>query len=271
MLNFKKSLALVLAAATAFTFAPVANLGVTAKADTTDAITSLTIPSAAFTGANADGTFTKQPIADGVSNTYALLSGKGFYLDDVIIKAQKDHTYELEATDGTYVYQKDHTQGDGSSDPKDTDALALKTAITDKDDNGNLKVDIWVPTAGSHTLVFSDRTTTGDASGSVKSISFKITSEKDASNISGLDIYKADHANFEANKAEYKKPSPAVSMKNNDGIYALSMNDDDYGYFVDGLDSGAATVTAWNGMEITDTTITVSDSSNTLKVATGTK
>ena len=270
MLNMKKGLAIVLAAATAFTFAPVANLGVTAKAASTDAITSLTIPSAAFTGADVSyGAFTNQPIADGVSKTYALVSGKGFYLDDVIIKAQKDHTYELEATDGTYVYKKDHKQTDGSSDPKDTDALALKTAITDKDSNGNLEVDIWVPSAGSHTITFSDRTSTGAASGTVKSISFTIKSEKDASNITGLDIYKAKSKSFTSSTADYEKDATTGSMKNNDGIYALSMNDNADGYFVDGLSS--ATVTAWNGMSISGTTNEVSDSSTTLKVVDGTK
>ncbi len=128
MLNLKKGLALVLAAATAFTFAPVANLGVSAYADTSSVSVvnaTLDVPGGAFTGSGVSKTIsnTSRSGEIGYTNFKQNKNVSGLEVSDLKIQTKKAKAVFRLVSDvpsGLYPYIKADGLYKGQTELKDS-------------------------------------------------------------------------------------------------------------------------------------------------------
>jgi len=135
MLNMKKGLAIVLAAATALTFAPVSTLGLTgvveAKAATATPITGATAAEATDLGTgvafNSADTGTWTGAADAFAKAQATLGTDGYYFIELTgaDASGTDYTYSIN-TEGSAVTRF----GDGETDAKGKNSVKLLGAGT---------------------------------------------------------------------------------------------------------------------------------------------
>lgn len=170
MLNFKKGLALVLAAATAFTFAPVANLGVTANAATSTVTETLTVPAGAYTtdGVNTAVTATNTTLgytaiqqavtADGMqikgltASTKTNVSGDNWFkiasINGEVDSDSNIATAGVQTTSGVGNY---YTTKNSAADK----VMAVNKLV--KATNGTIQLgDIYLHAGGTHTITLVD-------------------------------------------------------------------------------------------------------------------
>ncbi len=270
MLNLKKGLALVLAAATAFTFAPVANLGNAVQAEAAGQFsTKYTLPYSVYSQNQATVvSSTNNQTATG--SVGATKDGKGFVLMNIQIQARKGATYHL--SDGNQTgtlkaLKSSYTPSESSGEVtavKDSDLATASDVWTAS--NGYLTVNIYVTAPGNNqTIVFADDTKDNSINADA-TLTLDLADHQ--AEINGMDVIKstqkADSTKADAVDLSQNAQYPAynsVKNVNNNNVYELQLNDG-YNYYITGLgdDTNSTTsVTAWNGVKLSKSGVTVED------------
>jgi hypothetical protein len=268
MLNLKKGLALVLAAATAFTFAPVANLGNSVDAQAAIAvdnpITNLTVPVDAYTTSGLDNT--TSPKYDGFSKIIPLADGSGFWIEKAVIRASENDTYRLFSTSGNVtVFKHDDSTDTVDISTVNTNAALANTWVKiDKSStamkpagsktpteinavSGKLTVDLWISGPGTSSVTFEDKGTATQKDYQTTTLTINAPKYQGAG-ITGISIKNTtitDSADLTATASHAAEFKAAAETQKNNGEYVLSLNDNKYGYV---LDASSITATEWNGI-----------------------
>lgn len=270
MLNMKKGLAIVLAAATAFTFALVANLGNSVDAQAAVAvdnpITNLTVPVDAYTTSGLDNTSTLK--YDGFSKIIPLADGSGFWIEKAVIRASESDTYRLFSTSGNVTVFK-HDDGTDTVDIATENASAASANTWAKSDksstamkpagssnpteinaaSGKLTVDLWISGPETSSVTFEDKGTATQKDYQTTTLTINAPKYQGAG-ITGISIKntKTDSANLTASASHAAEFEADAETQKNNGEYILSLNDNKYGYV---LDASSIAATEWNGITAT--------------------
>lgn len=144
MKNFKKALALVLAAATAFTFAPVANLGsaVEAEAKTADVKQTLPVPAAVYSTGNVTATQAATETEPGYSSVEWARSKNGIVIHDfqVMTKSTPGNTFKVATAADVTGYDSKEEKNASNSDNKIYTSATPTTAPTATKTSGVWKI-----------------------------------------------------------------------------------------------------------------------------------
>ena len=267
MLNLKKGLALVLAAATAFTFAPVANLGNAVQAEAAEISTTYNISGNYYDVSGVHPVLT----AYNQSTTGSVLNadnGNGIILKNIQIKGRSGAKYQLADGNqtGTVKVLNDEYTNTASAplgtavDPNTN--LAKASEVWTADNNGILTVDLWVTAPGSNQSVTFADTDKSNANNANATVIINLADNQ--AKIQGLDVVKRAS---QSNPINFDTPATYTSVKNNNnGVYEFQLNDG-YDYYITGLtddSSGTTNVTSWNGVGLSKKNVKVADDNHYL-------
>ena len=268
MLNLKKGLALVLAAATAFTFAPVANLGNAVQAEAAEINTKYTISYDVYS--ITSGTDHSVLHASNQSTTGSVLNvedGQGFVLEDVQVKGRAGASYKLADGNqtGTVKVLKNATYSSSSSTVPYARAIVAKNDLATgsylfkPDSDGVLTVDLWITAPGNgQTVTFADVDKPNDVN-AMATVTIDLADHQ--ADLDGLDIVKQTN---KTTPVDLNTASTYASVKNNNnGVYEFQLNDG-FEYYITGLDGGTNKATAWNGVKLNSSNIKVVDDNHYL-------
>jgi hypothetical protein len=243
MLNFKKGLAMVLAAATAFTFAPFANLGSTVDAKA--ATSNVTFDLSEALAKNLKNNTTSGTVAtankQGSVNSYKReFDGITFTKE---VHGEANHTYRVADQTNVEVIRVNN-----STDVTSTDKTKLPTAS-----NGQLIVTYKVKSVKGGSFDLVDMT---EGSHSYDVINVKITNDNNLSfeNNGGFEprIYNTTVTSAVVNNNKVYSATlghvAAQTNVNNDVQYTLQLNNSDNTYYVIS-DARATTYTSWTGIQ----------------------
>ncbi len=246
MLNFKKSLALVLAAATAFTFAPVANLGVTAHAATQTQTHNLIADDL------DDSKFVTQFPTD-IKNVAAFGQSFGSLALALPVTVPAGHTYQVyEFQNVSDMHFSDasaagelgtKTEGTNTKAPdfKSLTSVANQGKVTDTNGDGKLyfAFNLNSVTGGSFKLKDASQS----SENSYADITVQVTNTNaltKASSVSAAQILEKGSTNLVV--------APKTNGDNDGNSYALTLNTSADPYYL-GVTLGS--VTGWSGVQIT--------------------
>ena len=246
MLNFKKSLALVLAAATAFTFAPVANLGVTAHAATQ-------IQTHNLIADDLDNTKFVTQFPTDIKNVAAFGQSFGSLALALPVTVPTGHTYQVyDFQNVSDVHFSDDTSAseigvktDGTNtkapDFKSLTSVASQGKVTDTNADGKLYFAFNLNSVNGGSFKLKDATQSSE--NSYSDITVQVTNTNaltKASNVSAAQILQKGSTNLEV--------APKTNGASDGNSYALTLNTSADPYYL-GVTLG--TVTGWSGVSIT--------------------
>ena len=285
MLNFKKGLAMVLAAATALTFAPVANLGSVVDAQAADSkqgynmsstdfgytLSGVTATNVTTTGTvnaiTSDGTYFSDFDGLWMRGTVTLRSGRKYALSEISSKIDADQFYFYSDADQKLVPVKKlgtfYTGWNGTDSQVSASSLTVADGYRDKDVAYHFiyKLTSYIDSNNGAYITFMDQNAINNT---YENIKYSITNKQNWTGASN--DYKVVVLEKTSDTTHYSTGWKEASHENNGAIedqYNLKLNNDsDRDYRIGVLANNATT---WTGE--TATTVDVKASSTSGNIA----
>lgn len=240
MLNLKKGLAMVLAAATAFTFAPVANLGASVDAQAATATQGYNLISADF---NSTVTAGAAAVVNNSTTSSSVLAKDWNSLTLLrTITVAGGHTYTFDEASNV-----EHFKWSNSSDGPFVEVPAKSTFTVGGAANADYKIyvefDLTSQSGGAFTLL--DMTQGGNR---YENIRYSVTNTNNltkAKNEASVKVYTVSGSAASFNDKSFVE-APHTNVNNGNTQYTLTLNNSDDYYYI-GVKEGQ-NLTSWTGV-----------------------